>query len=84
MMLMHESHVFQLPVETKFQVYDPRIVYFYFILFFFNATYVVTILTCINIILNRYSSRTRRIWADIYKQRGRYYQLISGKGIREE
>ena len=34
-MLMHESHVFQLPVETKFQVYDPRIVYFYFILFHF-------------------------------------------------
>ena len=63
MMLMHESHVFQLPVETKFQVYDPRIVYFYFILFyfFFNATYVVTLLTCINIMLNSYSSRTRRI-----------------------
>ena len=63
MMLMHESHVFQLPVETKFQVYDPRIVYFYFILlfFFFNATYVVTLLTCINIMLNSYSSRTRPI-----------------------
>ena len=38
MMLMHESHVFQLPVETKFQVYDPRIVYFYFILLFFFST----------------------------------------------
>ena len=32
------------------------------------------------IILNSYSSRTRRIWADIYNQRGRRpYQLISGK-----
>ena len=34
MMLIYESHVFQLRVETKLQVYDPGS--------FFDATYEVT------------------------------------------
>ena len=35
MMLIHESHVFQLQSETKFEVCDPQSV------FFSNATYAV-------------------------------------------
>ena len=34
MMLIHESHVFELEIETMFEACDPRS--------FFNATYVVT------------------------------------------
>ena len=36
MMLIHESHVFELQIETKFEVCDPCSFYS------FNATYVVT------------------------------------------
>ena len=36
-----------------------------------------------SIIINSYSSRTRRIWADIYNQRGRRPSWLSSAHIRQ-
>ena len=49
-----------------------------------DSMWYTKILLIFIIIINSYSSRTRRIWADIYKQQGRRPSWLSSAHIRQE